>query len=208
MSNSGGGLVLTGTLIEGSSGVKHRKLGQRGRRDMSIGTDILSGDAAWKEVEPLYQAVWPPEIVAKLPWAGIVSAHADLRIVVRDEADDVVCHVGIYHREARWNGRKVTAGGIGGVLTREDKRRRGYTSIALGAAVRALNDEGSADFALLFCEPRHAPFYIARGWVRFEGQIFAEQPGRQISFTAITPYVFDLRRKLRQGTIDLCGLPW
>ena len=176
--------------------------------EMSIEVDILNGDAAWTEVEPLYQAIWPPEVIAKLPWAGIVSAHADLRVLLREEADEVVCHVGIYRREAKWNGRKVMIGGIGGVLTREDKRRRGYATVALDAAIRTLKDEGSTDLGLLFCEPRHAPFYISRGWTPFEGDIFAEQPGGRIRFTATPPHVFDLRRKLHRGTIDLCGLPW
>jgi predicted acetyltransferase len=175
---------------------------------MSVEIDILNGDAAWKEAEPLYKAIWPPEIVAKLPWAGVVFAHADMRVLVRDESNDVVCHVGIYRREVRWNGRKLSAGGIGGVLTRDDKRRRGYASIALNAAIQTLKDEGSADFALLFCEPRHGPFYIARGWKPFDGEILAEQPGDRIRFAAIAPLVHDLRRRLRGGTIDLCGLPW
>jgi aminoglycoside 2'-N-acetyltransferase I len=175
---------------------------------MSIEIDILNGDAAWSEVEPLYHAIWPPEVVAKLPWANIVSAHADMRVLLRDGMDEVVCHVGIYRREGTWNGRKVNIGGIGGVLTREDRRRRGYATIALDAAIRTLKDEGSVDLGLLFCEPRHAPFYIARGWTPFEGDIYAEQPGGRTRFTAILPHVFDLRRKLQRGTIDLCGLPW
>lgn len=175
---------------------------------MSIEIDILNGDAAWPDVEPLRQAVWPPEVVAKLPWAGIVSAHADLRVLVRDEMDDVVCHVGIYRREGTWNGRKISIGGIGGVMTREDKRRRGYATIALDAAIRTMKDEGSVDLGLLFCEPRHAPFYIARGWTPFEGTIMAEQPSGRVQFTATLPHVFGLRRNLTRGTIDLCGLPW
>ncbi len=105
---------------------------------MSIEIDILNGDASWKEAEPLYNAIWPPEVVAKLPWAGVVSAHADLRVLVKDETDEVVCHVGIYRRELTWDGRKLRAGGIGGVLTREDKRRHGYATIALDAAIRTL----------------------------------------------------------------------
>ena len=175
---------------------------------MSIEIDILNGDASWKEAEPLFNAIWPPHVVATLPWAGVVFAHAELRVLVRDEADGVVCHVGIYRREVTWNGRKLRAGGIGGVLTREDQRGRGYATIALEAAIRTLKDEGSTDFAMLFCEPKNAPFYTARGWTPFEGEIFVEQPGGRIRFTAIAPHIFDLRRKLRQGTIDLCGLPW
>jgi len=62
--------------------------------------------------------------------------------------------------------------------------------------------------SILRREPRHAPFYIARGWTPFEGEIFAEQPTGRIRFAATLPHVFDIRRKLHRGTIDLCGLPW
>jgi hypothetical protein len=80
---------------------------------MSIEIDVLNGDASWPMAEPLYKAVWPPDVVEKLPWAGIVFAHAELRVLVQAEPDDVVCHVGVYRREAKWNGRKVRVGGIG-----------------------------------------------------------------------------------------------
>ena len=93
-------------------------------------------------------------------------------------------------------------------MTREDNRRRGYASIALNAAVQTLKDEGATDFALLFCEPHNAPFYTARGWKPFDGEIYTEQPGGRVRFDAIAPYVYDLRRGPRQGVIDLCGLPW
>src|SRR6202795_2723726 len=137
---------------------------------MSIEIEVLNGDASWPLAEPLFNAVWPPEVVAKLPWAGIVFAHADLRVLVEAEAEGVVCHVGIYRREVTWNGRKLRAGGSGGVLTREDMRRRGYASVALNAAVQTLKDEGATDFALLFCEPHKAPFYAGRGGHLFAGK--------------------------------------
>jgi predicted acetyltransferase len=163
--------------------------------------------------EPLFDAVWPPHVVERLPWAGIVFAHADLRVLVQAEGEDVVCHVGIFRREVTWNGRKMRAGGIGGVATREDARRRGYASIALDAAIQTLRDEGSTDFALLFCEPHNAPFYTSRGWKPFDGEIYveqprADQPRARVRFDAMAPYVHDIRRAPRQGTIDLCGLPW
>jgi aminoglycoside 2'-N-acetyltransferase I len=176
---------------------------------MSIEIDVLNGDASWTLVEPLYAAVWPPHVVAALPWGGVVFAHADLRVLVRDEADDVLCHVGIYRRIITWNGRKLRAGGIGGVMTRADLRQHGHASIALNAAIRTLKDERSVDFALLFCEPYRAPFYIARGWKPFEGEVYAEQPDKgRINFDMLMPLVHDIRRAPRQGVIDLCGLPW
>ena len=175
---------------------------------MSIEIDVLNGDASWPVAKPLFNAVWPPDVMEKLPWAGIVFAHAELRVLVQVEPEGLVCHVGIYRREVKWNGRKIRAGGIGGVLTREDARRRGYASIALNAAIQTFKDEGSTDFALLFCEPHTAPFYVGRGWKPFDGEIYVEQPAGRIRFDAIAPYVHDIRRAPRQGVIDLCGLPW
>jgi len=175
---------------------------------MSIEIDVLNGNESWPMVESLYNAVWPPEIVAKLPWADIVFAHADLRVLVEDEAEGVVCHVGIHRREATWNGRKMRIGGIGGVLTRKDQRRRGYASIALNAAIQTLRDEGATEFALLFCEPHSAPFYAGRGWKPFDGEIFCEQPQGRVRFEALAPYLHHLKRSPPSGTIDLCGLPW
>src|SRR5665213_234409 len=87
------------------------------------------------------------------------------------------------------------------------RSRRGYASIALDAAIQTLKHEGSAAFALLFCEPHNAPFYRGRGWKPFDGEIHAEQPEGRIRFTAIDPYVCDLRgRPPKDGIIDLCGL--
>jgi aminoglycoside 2'-N-acetyltransferase I len=175
---------------------------------MSIEIDVLNGDASWQTAETVFDEVWPPQVLEKLPWGNVVFAHADLRVFVRAESGDAACHVGIFRREVTWNGRKMRAGGIGGVATREAFRCRGYASIALDAAVQTMKDEGSIDFALLFCEPHHAPFYQGRGWKPFDGEIYAEQPGGRIRFEAIAPYIHDIRRTPRRGTIDLCGLPW
>jgi aminoglycoside 2'-N-acetyltransferase I len=175
---------------------------------MSIEIEVLNGDASWPMAEPLYNAVWPPEVVATLPWGDIVFAHADLRVLVQAEPEEVVCHVGIYRREVTWNGRKFKVGGIGGVATREDSRRKGYASIALNAAVQTLKDEGATDFGLLFCEPHNAPFYMGRGWKPFEGEIWCEQPEGRVRFEVIAPYVYHIKRAPPTGVIDLCGLPW
>jgi hypothetical protein len=71
-----------------------------------------------------------------------------------------------------------------------------------------LKDEGSTDFALLFCQPHNAPFYIGRGWKPFDGEIYAGPPEGRVRFDAIAPHVYDIKRAPRQGTIDLCGLAW
>ena len=175
---------------------------------MSIEIDVLNGDASWEAAEALFDAVWPPHVLEKLPSGDVAFAHADLRVFVRAESGDVVCHVGIFRREVTWNGRKMRAGGIGGVATREAFRRRGYAGIALDAAMQTMKDEGSIDFALLFCEPHNAPFYQGRGWKPFDGEIYAEQPAGRVRFEAIAPYVYRIRHAPQQGVIDLRGLPW
>src|SRR5947208_10360012 len=113
---------------------------------MSIEIDVLNGAASWPIAEPLLDAIWPPEVLAAVPWGNVVFAHADLRVLVQSEADGLLCHVGIFRREVTWNGRTMRAGGIGGVATRADRRGRGYASMALDAAIRTLRDEGSIDF--------------------------------------------------------------
>ena len=175
---------------------------------MSIEIEILNGNASWPMAEPLFNAVWPVDAVKKMPWGHIQWAHADLRVLIDAPSGGLACHVGIYFRTVTWNGRKFLIGGIGGVSTREDCRRHGYASIALNAAVQTMRDHEALQFALLFCEPHNFAFYQSRGWHPFEGEIYAEQSSGRIRFEAMAPFVFDLKRAPRQGTIDLCGLPW
>ena len=175
---------------------------------MSIEIDVLNGSASWPMAEPLLRAVWPPDVMAKLPWGHVQWAHADLRVLIETPEQGLVCHVGIHFREVIWNGRKYQAGGVGGVATREDARRHGYASVGLNAAIRTLRDHEAIEFALLFCEPHNFAFYEARGWHRFTGEVDAEQSGKRVRFDAMTPFVFDFRRCPREGSIDLCGLPW
>lgn len=174
---------------------------------MGIEIDIRTADASWSVARPLLHAVWPPHAVKTKPWRDVVFAEPDLRVLLETE-DGLACHVGITRRDATWNERKVRIGGIGGVATREDCRRRGYASVALNAATQTLKDERATDFAMLFCEPHNAAFYLARGWRAFGGEVYAEQPGGRVRFEAMAPYVFDLKRAAREGVIDLCGLPW
>jgi aminoglycoside 2'-N-acetyltransferase I len=173
---------------------------------MSIEIDILNGDASWKTAEPLFDAVWPRRVMEKLPWGHVEWAHADLRVLIEAPEEStnggLACHVGIYFRTVSWNGRN------GGVMTREDCRSRGYASLALDAAIQTMRANEAVRFAMLFCEPHNFAFYQARGWHPFTGEVYCEQPGERIRFEAMAPFVFDIGRAPRQGTIDLCGLPW
>ena len=78
----------------------------------------------------------------------------------------------------------------------------------LPALIRRVRANDAVKFAFLFCEPHNFAFYEARRWEAFAGEIFCEQPGGRIKFDVMSPFVFDIVRAPRKGTIDLCGLPW
>jgi len=176
---------------------------------MSIEIEIVNGDQSWSRAEALFETVWPQAEMKNLSWGHVKWAHADLRVLIESDDGALACHTGIFFRTVTWNGQKIHIGGIGGVATRPDRRRRGYASVAIGAAVQTMRDHDAAQFALLFCEPHNFEFYQSRGWQPFTGEIYAEQPEGRIRFEAMAPFVFDLKRHAPQrGTIDLCGLPW
>jgi aminoglycoside 2'-N-acetyltransferase I len=176
---------------------------------MSIEIEVVSGDEGRSQAEELLDAVWPPAEMGKLAWGHVKWADPDLRVLIGTEDGTLACHVGIFFRTVTWNGQKVHVGGIGGVATRANHRRRGYASIALEAAAQTMRHHDAAQFAILFCEPHSAEFYQSRGWHLFTGTVHAEQPGGKIRFDVMKPMVLDLKRRAPTlGTLDMCGLPW
>jgi aminoglycoside 2'-N-acetyltransferase I len=174
---------------------------------MSIEIDVLNGAASWKAVEPLHNAIWPHEAACK-PWQHIQWANADLRVLIDAPEGGLACHVGIYFRTIAWNGHEIHVGGIGGVMTREDCRRRGYATLALDAAIQTIRANEAARFALLVCEEKNVLFYRQRGWHAFDGELYCEQADGRIKFDLMAPFVFDIKLAPRKGVIDLRGLPW
>ena len=176
---------------------------------MSNRIEIVNGDEGWRLASRLLEAVWPPEVVATLPWKDVVWARADRRVLNIDGHNDVIGHGGIYLRNATFDARPVKIGGVGGVATRLDCRGRGIASEVMREAVREMRDKYGVDFGLLFCEPRHAPLYKRLGWRFFEGEVSVEQPRqRRVRFSVTDAFVFDLKIAPRAGILDLCGPPW
>lgn len=170
--------------------------------------EITAGDVGWPQAAPLLKAVWPPEIVATLPWRDVAWAPPDKRVLVFDDTDTIIGHVAVVIRNATWDDRAVKIGGIGGVATRDDCRRRGIARAAVAKGIEEIDRAHTADFGLLFCEPRHALLYQKLGWRAFEGDVVVMQPRGQVRFDVTDPHVFDLKTAPRIGVLDLCGLPW
>ena len=176
---------------------------------ISMRIDISPGNSSWEAAEKLLDIVWSDEVMETVAWRDVKWAHADQRVMVREDAPphELVCHVGLFTRIALWNDREVTIGGIGGVATHPDKRGGGFATAAMQTAMQCFAREDK-DFAVLFCEPHNYAFYRNLGWHQFEGQVLAEQPQGRVRFEAMTPFVYDLKFAPRNGTIDLRGLPW
>ena len=90
--------------------------------------EIMDGDSGWPHAAPLLAGIWPAEVVATLPWRDVVWAKPDRRLLGFNRHDEIVGHAAIFLRNATWDDRSVSIGGIGGVATREDSRRRGVAS--------------------------------------------------------------------------------
>jgi GNAT superfamily N-acetyltransferase len=161
---------------------------------MSIEIDILNGAAALPLAEPLLRAAWP----------GAAHGPADFRVLLEDDSDGVIAHVAILRRKAVLDGRPVHVGGLGGLTTRADLRRRGHATLALNAALQTLKHEGSLGFALLFAPADLVPFFAARGWHAFEGEVLATGADG----LSLSPLVHDLVLRPRRGRLDLQGPRW
>ena len=170
--------------------------------------EITAGKVGWQQAAQLLNAVWPSEVVAKLPWRDIVWANPDQRLLAFNRDNEIICHAALVLRDATWDGRAVKIGGIGGVATREDSRRRGVASAVMRRATQQIQETYKAAFGLLFCEPRHASLYSRLGWRSFQGDVFVMQPRGHVRFDVTDPYVFDLKIAPRIGVLDLCGPPW
>ena len=172
--------------------------------------EVASGDISWPEVTPLAAEVYPPHILATLPWRDIAFAHADWRVLTRNGEGELIAHVGIFLRTARIHGSPRQIAGIGGVMTHPRFRRQGFARNALHQARSFLLADAGAAFALLFCEQRLVSFYARLAWRCFAGPVFVEQPGSgSTNFTTMGAMVLDLaERAPAEGIIDLCGLPW
>jgi aminoglycoside 2'-N-acetyltransferase I len=174
---------------------------------MSMRIAIEPGPAAWHLVRPLLEAVWPDPTPA--PWGQVAWAQgAGRRILMRDDGSELICHVGLHLRDVTWDGRAVRVGGVGGVVTRADRRRNGLATAAMKRAAQEIGEVDKADFALLFCQPPNFAFYQGLGWRQFEGEVFVEQPHGRVRFDVMPAFVLDLRLQPRSGVIDLCGPPW
>lgn len=179
---------------------------------MSAATSLKRVDEFSDEDETklhsLKSAVYPESESAS--WAGRVRdwAAPEWGVFVVDDRGDLVSYTGIVARDGLVDEAPVKTGGVGGVATHPDHRRRGYAAAGIDHALEFLRDNG-ADFAILVCENHLVDYYSRLGWRRFAGSVINRQHGNEEVFTFNEVMVIDLSSPAPvSGTIDVQGPLW
>ena len=127
---------------------------------------------------------------------------------ITEEDGRAVSHIGVLETKVRAGGREVTVGGIGGVVTVPEAQGRKLVHAAMQRATEFICAKLKAEFGMLFCLTRLAPFYARQGWTLVEDTIEFEQPAG----TIVSPFhVMVLpcsEREWPEGNVEVGGLPW
>ena len=140
---------------------------------------------------------------------GLQWSSDDWHVMVRVKGQ-VVSRVGIVERTGTVNGQPVRLGGIGGVATRPEFRRRGYAQAALTTAAGFMRNGLKVEFGLLICSVKMMPYYGRLGWQPVKGPLTFDQPKGKVTFDDSTKIMVLPCNKhdWPPGVIDLCGPPW
>jgi len=122
--------------------------------------------------------------------------------------DQLVTLVEIIERTVRVGDLDVKVGGVGGVGTLPEYRRRGYASLALKETGRFLHENLKVSFGLLLTNEKLEPFYRNLGWRRIIAPVAFDQPGVKISANGVTMFLPCAEETWPPGPVDLCGYPW
>jgi len=165
-------------------------------------------DAEREAARWLSQTVYPPQEWADWPGRHIEWDSPECCVRLRGEDGSLVSYVGVYVRDAEYDGQPVRIGGIGNVKTHPSARKQGFASLAIERAVTFLREQPLV-FALLVCEQHLLGYYSRLGWKEFTGRLLIRQHGATTEFTLCRVMTLGLHSVAPEtGTIDLCGPPW
>lgn len=160
-------------------------------------------------VRALSQAVYPPDEVKDWPGRHVEWAKPDSCVRIHGADGELTCFVGLIVREGTLDGRAVTIGGIGGVMTHPLHRNQGLAGKGIRRAIAAFRDKGNITFGLLACDARLLEYYSKLGWREFTGKTMVRQRSEQVAFTFNRVMTIGvLEATPHSGMIDLCGPPW
>jgi aminoglycoside 2'-N-acetyltransferase I len=172
-----------------------------------VATEDFS-DVQKKALDRLWEAVYPPEVVAALPGRFFSWSPPQWSILLWDQ-DEIVSRAGLQVREIYSQGITKRVGGIGGVMTHPARQGQGLASLAMREAAKRFDTDLNVAYAILFCRPHLVEFYKRLMWKPFQGRVFVEQPNGRVEFTLNGAMVLNVKEQAPlDGEIDLNGLPW
>ena len=127
---------------------------------------------------------------------------------ITEEGGRALSHVGVLKTTVRAGGVEVTVGGVGGVVTRPEAQGQQYVHAAMRQAAYFICKELGAEFGMLFCLPRLAPFYARQGWRMVEDEVEIEQPSGKVVWPFHVMVLPCGERAWPAGKVEVGGLPW
>jgi GNAT superfamily N-acetyltransferase len=120
----------------------------------------------------------------------------------------LVGRLSLARREISVGGTLVDVGGVAGVTTLPDMRRRGIAAAMMRCTAALLAGEFRVPFGHLLCRADIAPVYAGVGWERVNAPTWFEQPSGRQRYPHETMVLRCADRPWPDGEIDLRGLPW
>ena len=127
---------------------------------------------------------------------------------VTEEDGRAVSHVGVLKTQVKAGGRALTVGGVGGVVTVPEAQGRRLVHEAMRQAASFICHELGAEFGMLFCLPRLAPFYARQGWLPVEDEVEIEQPAGKVVWPYHVMVLPCGESTWPAGRVEVGGLPW
>ena len=127
---------------------------------------------------------------------------------VTEEDGRAVSHVGVIKTQVKAGGRALTVGGVGAVVTVPEAQGRRLVHEAMRQVASFICHELGADFGMLFCLPRLAPFYARQGWLLVEDEVEIEQPAGPVVWPYHVMVLPCAGRAWPAGRVEIGGLPW
>jgi aminoglycoside 2'-N-acetyltransferase I len=120
----------------------------------------------------------------------------------------LVGRLSVARREISVGGTRVDVGGVAGVTTLPELRRRGIAAAMMRRTATLFRDELAVAFGHLLCRADIAPVYASVGWERVAVPTwFTQRSGRQ-RYPHETMILRCAGQPWPEGEIDLGGLPW
>lgn len=176
-----------------------------------MGLRIVEDDADNSRplISALTAAVYPPEVLAMMPWRDVQSARSQRRVMVLDDDNSIVATAGLLVRDAMIDRSPVKIGGVGGVMTDPARQGLGLGRMAMDAVADLMIRWGGIGFGVLFCEAKNIGFYSRLGWEVFQGVVQVTQDRGDVIYDVMTTMVRPVGDTApRNGNMDLRGMPW